>query len=176
MRDVYTFEDLVFVWSAMRRSRTWHHDLAQHGRQRYLAYARAFGADLEKAPDPPPPTPEWMSQWRRENPQIRWGPGDRDWPRWVLRVATSYADYASELTGPFSGQLEATAPMLAARRHVGEPPEDAVSAARSACLAATIELMRCLYPAAASRSVTREQIRAAGFDHDAPAPDPWDYF
>ena len=54
---------------------------------------------------------------------------------------------------------------------IGEP----LALARSRIDDMLIELLAMLYPEAATREVSADRLRAAGFDPDAPAPDELDY-
>ena len=173
----FDFSDLIDSWIDARRYAAAHEDLRSYHDRRRRAFAAAFGANLEELPAEPPPLPTWLME--------AFGHGDvderrfdhlQDWHRsvhgFVLDTETKYR----YLGGPWAGVLEMP-PELAAIAHRHHASlEEPLGEFRRRVRAMIEELLRALYPLAADRQVTGDELREHGFVPDARAPDPDDYW
>jgi len=173
----FSFSDLVRAWRGWRRWGSAHPDLVEFHRQRYAAFAAAFGTDLEHVPKPAPPMPEWVVERALE---FRGDEGLRDeeddWHVWVHRLALDVEKRSASLHGPFSGYLEAPIAVIAASGRFGPRVNERVASLRSALDEMLFELLTVLFPEEARRSVSGDELRAHGFDPDRREPDPDDYW
>lgn len=172
----YAFADLFDAWSGFREYGSKPPDLAEHHTRRYAAFSKAFGVDLGEEPTEAPPVPEWAVE-----TLTRFGGGDPaaradGWHDWVHRLALQIEERGRAVHSPFSGYLEAPLGVIAANRRFGAPIAKRVQALRAELQSTALELLAALYPQAARRRVSTDEIRACGFDPDSPAPDPDDYW
>jgi hypothetical protein len=162
------FAAFVEAWRSMRRWRTAHPDLAAYWETRYRALAAAFGADLELCPAVPPPAPEWVT--RRS-----WDEAGHGWHAPVHRFVVIADERSRSLGSPFDGYIEMPQAIGAAWSRFAPAIDAAVQSLRVAVDTMLVELLAALYPDAAGRVVTADELRAHGFDPDARAPDPLDH-
>jgi hypothetical protein len=166
---------------AMRNFAAAHEDLRDFHRRRYQAFAAAFGVDLDRPPEPKPPMPTWMAEWHRAQPPHSVRPLEhpvwwRQWPEDVHRFALSADEQARGLHGPFAGYLERPPALGALGARFGNGIEDPLRVARARIATLISEVIVCLYPEPARRSITADELRMAGFDPDSHRPDPFDHW
>jgi hypothetical protein len=174
-----TFGDLVRAWRDMRFWSRAHPDLRGFYLRRYRALAAAFDVDLDIPPSSNPPMPDWLVEWheaqghRRVPPlehPVWWGRWPEDLHGFVVRAD----ERARTLEGPFAGYLEQPPALSAAADRFGRGIAEPLRVAHGRIAAMIVELLAALYPDAAARTVTVEELRGAGFDPDAARPDPVD--
>lgn len=179
--EVFEFSDLVDAWREKQSFSEAHEDLRDYHRRRYQAFAAAFGADLDRPLDSKPPMPAWMVEWHRGQPPRSVRPLDHPvwwghWPEELHRFAHRADERARELYGPFSGYLERPPALSALGARFGDGIADSLRVTRARIAELVFEVMAVLYPEAAGRTITVEDLRAGGFDPDSHRPDPMDYW
>ena len=169
----YTFSDLVDAWRDARRWENAHKDIASHHGDRYRAFSEAFGADLGQVPDPAPPLPDWMRMWGESLDESA---SASDWGHFVYPFILKSEELAGGLDGPWAGYLEAPTAINNIYARYSPDVNASFGRACSETLAMCRELLAELFPAAAAKTVTAGDLRAAGFDPEREAPDSFDYF
>lgn len=170
----YDFAALVGAWRDARQWANAHPELAKHYNARYRAFAAAFEAELDDCPKIAPPLPDWLAKHIAES--NRDVPRDDHWHREIHRFALETEDRYRHLADPFAGYLEIPAEMLAVRDRFSPPIAKPLASARDAITAMVLELLVVLYPHAAERVISADELRHHGFDPAVPGPDPDDYW
>jgi hypothetical protein len=122
-----------------------------------------------------PEMPDWMpSHFECRSAMSSIPVSTRNWHRAFHRLALRTDERYRYFDGPFSGYLEIPPEIVAARARWSSlnPPVYEFQMAVSAFI---LDLMRALYPEAAAREVTTDQLRSCGFDPALAGPDPDDY-
>lgn len=177
-KSKYSFSDFVDAWRSARRSERANPDQANYQRNRYVAFARAFGADLNEAPDPPPPVPKWLADPFRV--ELAESAGNEEWsddPEWARNIhgfVLQVEEDASAATHPWSSFLEATPSVIATYQRYSGPIKSSIESTRSELNSMSADLLAELYPAAAAKTVTVADLRATGFNPELPEPPPID--
>lgn len=179
--EVFEFSDLVRAWRDKRSFSNAHEDLRDYHGRRYTAFAAAFGADLDRPPATKPAMPTWMVEWHNHQPPRSVRPLDHpvwwgQWPKDVHRFALRADERERELYGPFSGYVERPPALSALSDRFGQGIADPLRAARMRIAELIFEVMAVLYPAAAARTITTNDLRAAGFDPSGRRPEPMNYW
>ncbi|UGS34705.1 hypothetical protein [Capillimicrobium parvum] len=156
-RDL-VFSDLVEAWARVR-------DPRMQGSLAYEFYevmADTFGCDLRRVPNPPPVAPEWLGG-AIERIERRYG--GRYPTRWARRVHEFVVRYAEPRHGtrnPFARFLEMDDVTRAIRDR--DPGIDLTTpAGRLRWEAVIAGLFADLYPEAAARTVSWQQVYELGF-------------
>lgn len=160
----YTFNDFLDAWRAARRWVGAHPDLADYHGDRYRAFASVFGADLNEAPDPGPPVPDWLAS----EPNV--------WRFYIHPFVLSAEDQARKYSSPWSGYLEAPTAIHRIHRRYSAKIQAALESAQSETRQMCNDLLAALYPEAAANTITADQLRMAGFDPDRREPCEYDYW
>jgi hypothetical protein len=98
------------------------------------------------------------------------------WHHEVHRFTLKTDERYRYLSGPFSGYLEISPEMFAARTHFSPSIAKPLFETKTAITEMIAELFRILYPDVATRVVTAETLKRHGFDPEAVGPDPDDYW
>lgn len=178
-QERFDFRDLVRAWSDMRRWSDAHDDLADYHARRCRALSDVFGASFDQPPATAPPMPDWMSTWRREHEWTTCNEAAHRWDNWTeqcLEFASEAENSARSLETPFDGYLEAPVALIAAREQYGHAIEAPIHDARARIFDMIVDLLAAAFPDPAARTITADELRAAGFDPSAPMPDPLDYW
>ena len=163
--DLVTFTQFVGSWRDGHLYINAHSDLSEYYMARYRAYSTAFGVNLEQCPAGPLDPPAWMDLKRMG----KWQPTIH---KFVLANEKRYRNVDT----PFSGFLEAPREIHAVYERHGTRFNELCDATEQAASDMIVELLAVLFPEAAARRVTPNDIREAGFDPTEPAPDPMDYW
>lgn len=166
----FNFANLIDAWRSARRWSNAHEDLAGFHRDRYAAFARAFGAELGAPPEPAPPVPEWLAGRR-----VVVG-GDVRWAEYIHQFALQTEARAESFSDPWAGLMEGPPSIIATYERYSGPVKSGVAQARSKLLSMSADLLAELFPEAASKIVSSDELRAAGFDPETPEPDELDYW
>ena len=165
----FGFEDLVDAWIDRNRYLHTVDDLATAFGNKFRALTLAFGADISVRPRAAPFTPNWIAA-RGPNDEARWAGGAHWVHDYVLRLEHEFRapNRPVVLCSP-----DALAPIL--QRY--SPGLNAARNALEKRQRQTIgEILAQLFPDAAQRVVTADDVRANGFDPAAAMPDPNDYW
>jgi hypothetical protein len=169
--ECFDFFALIDAWRDSRRWGEAHPDLSQYFNLRYRAFAAAFGVDLDACPEVAPQAPEWMKA-RMAPAQLQ---RDEDWHRTIHAFTQSAERDSRYLSGPFAGYLEMPPEMAAVYDHFAASIAAPLTAAGAAISSMLAVLFVVLYPEAANRVISADDLVAHGFDPRAAAPDPGDY-
>lgn len=173
------FKDLVTAWRDERRWRDAHVDLSRYYGVRYLAYSKAFGADLNRCPDPSPPLPAWMDRFFAEEIALHEAIEDRarrGWASAIHRLALRVDKQDRAIEVPTGGYMEAPPEIVATSNRFSPGFREAVELYNRRAQEMIVELMAALFPDAAAKAVTSNDLRVSGFDPNAREPDEYLYW
>lgn len=161
MTDELDFDDLVDAWLDYRRSSHSHPDLAGWSESRYAAMAKAFGADLDHPPDPPPVPPAWLAS-RLESlhdPHPLGALRGGRWARHLHVFALRTEQKCRALGTPFSGFLEIDATLQAVRSEFAPPIDHAIRDANAHWRGMLVAIFAALHPDAADTTVNNDALK-----------------
>ena len=102
----YVFTDFVDAWRGARRWENAHADIAGYHGDRYRAFSKAFGVDLNEPPDPGPPIPDWLVTNPHAGNLREMGREQSNWRLHIYPFILNCEELAGRINGPWDGMLE----------------------------------------------------------------------
>jgi hypothetical protein len=147
--DAISMADLITAHLDAKRWGRAHPDLQQHAEARAGAIGQAFGIDLRC----PPEQSDGLAQF----------------------LASTIASIEA-ITSPFDSYLEMPAPVVELWLKHGEEIGRTRDGLRLAYIQLAVDIVAAMWGVPAATTVSRDAVRAHGFDPDVPAPDPSEYW